>query len=58
MATDAPRVTYTPAEYLARERVAETKSEYVNGEILAMTGASRRHNLVTGNLFREVLISA
>ena len=54
MATDASRVTYTPAEYLARERVAETKSEYLNGEIVAMTGASRRHNLIAGNLYREV----
>lgn len=54
MATDAPRVTYTPAEYLARERLAETKSEYLNGEIIAMSGASRRHNLIVGNLGSEL----
>ena len=31
----------TAAEYLARERAAETKSEYYAGEVFAMTGASR-----------------
>jgi Uma2 family endonuclease len=54
MTVGAARVTYTPAEYLRLERAAETKSEYVNGQILAMTGASRAHNLVTGNVFREL----
>lgn len=41
----------TPEEYLARERRSEHKSEYFGGEIFAMTGASRKHNLVAGNLF-------
>lgn len=41
----------TPEEYLVRERRAEYKSEYYEGEIVAMTGASRRHNLVSGNAF-------
>ncbi|MDQ4075352.1 MAG: Uma2 family endonuclease, partial [Chloroflexota bacterium] len=36
---------YTPEEYLALEREAEYKNEYLNGEIYAMTGASREHNL-------------
>ncbi len=44
-----PRIT--PQEYLAWERLQETRHEYVNGEIHAMTGASRRHNLVNGNIF-------
>jgi len=38
------------AEYLARERAAETKSEYYAGEVFAMTGASLRHNRVVANL--------
>jgi Uma2 family endonuclease len=46
-----PQQRYTPEEYLALERAAEDKSEYFNGEIFAMTGASRRHNLVAGNVF-------
>lgn len=45
----APRLT--PEEYLARERQAEYKSEYVNGRVYAMTGGSRAHNVVAGNLF-------
>ena len=37
----------TPDEYLAFEQQAEVKHEYVNGLIIAMAGASRRHNLLT-----------
>jgi Uma2 family endonuclease len=55
MMTNAqPLVTMTPQEYLAWERQQETRHEYVNGEIHAMTGASRRHNLVCGNLFASL----
>lgn len=35
--------------YLAMERASETKHEYVGGEIVAMTGASREHNLIVAN---------
>jgi Uma2 family endonuclease len=34
---------YTPEEYLALERNAEFKSEYLNGRIIAMSGASPEH---------------
>jgi Uma2 family endonuclease len=44
------KILYTPEEYLALERKAKDKSEYFNGEIFAMTGASRRHNLIAGNV--------
>lgn len=44
-------LTYvTPDEYLRLERQAEYKSEYLNGEIFAMTGASREHNLISTNI--------
>ncbi len=33
----------TPEEYLERERAAEFKSEYYNGEVFAMSGGSRNH---------------
>ncbi len=45
-----PDIRYTPEEYLNMEREAEYKSEYFNGEIFAMSGASRRHNLISLNI--------
>lgn len=43
---------YSAEEYLARERQAPTKSEFYQGEIFAMSGASHEHNLIVGNLLR------
>src|SRR5438105_243768 len=43
---------YTPEQYLELERAAERRSEYVNGEIYLMSGASREHNLIVFNLAR------
>jgi Uma2 family endonuclease len=40
----------TAADYLALERQADTKSEYLNGFIYAMSDASRSHNRITVNL--------
>lgn len=40
----------SPDEYLERERRAEYKSEYFAGEIVAMAGAKRKHNLVSNNV--------
>ena len=48
---------YTPEQYLEMDRKAEFRSEYVNGEILAMAGASREHNLIVTNLVREVSLA-
>lgn len=50
--TVAPTRRLSVEEYLAAERTAETKSEYYAGELFAMTGASRRHNLIVANLMR------
>ncbi len=61
-----PKIRLTPEEYLTIERAAETKSEYFDGEmfplrvegkardLFAMVGASRRHNLIAGNVFGEL----
>jgi Uma2 family endonuclease len=45
---------YTPEEYLALERQAQCKSEYYAGEIFAMAGTSRWHNLIVTNVLREL----
>lgn len=42
----------TPEEYLAIERKSETRHEYFDGEMFAMVGASKRHNLITANIIR------
>lgn len=44
----------TPQQYLAIERAAETRSEYLNGEMVAMTGGNRDHSLILGNLLWEL----
>ncbi len=49
-----PRPKMSPEEYLATERASETKHEYVNGEVYAMAGGSREHNLIVGNLVGEI----
>ncbi|MFM8331589.1 MAG: Uma2 family endonuclease [Candidatus Methylumidiphilus sp.] len=41
-------------EYLALERAADYKSEYVAGCIYAMAGASREHILITFNISRSL----
>ena len=47
---------FTPEEYLSRERKALDKSEYRNGQIHAMPGASHEHNVIMGNTFAELHI--
>ena len=47
-----PRLS--PEDYLAIERSADYKSEYLNGEIFAMVGASEPHNLIVANTIAEL----
>ena len=51
MAAIAVQTHLTPEEYLAWERKAPFKNEYLSGQILAMSRANRAHNLITGNIF-------
>lgn len=41
---------YTPEEYLALEDEAEFRSEYENGEIVAMAGGAINHVRITSNI--------
>ncbi len=46
-----PQHQASPAEYLAFERAqTDTRHEYHNGEIIAMSGASLVHNIIVSNL--------
>ena len=49
-----PKPRLTPEDYLAIERSAEFKSEYFDGEIFAMAGASRAHNSIVLNTGSEI----
>ncbi|MBK1692962.1 Uma2 family endonuclease [Ectothiorhodospira mobilis] len=40
--------------YLEGEKDGEVRHEYVAGQVYAMTGASARHNLITGALFASL----
>ena len=41
---------YTPEEYFELEATSDIRHEYVEGEVFAMAGASKSHNLLKGNL--------
>lgn len=45
-----PKTLLTEEQYLAVERRAEFRSEFHEGEMFAMAGASRRHNRIVTNL--------
>lgn len=44
----------SPEEYLAIERDTTAKHEFYRGEMFAMGGASREHNLITGNVAASI----
>ena len=56
MATVLAEILLTPEEYLVMEREAAFKSEYRDGQIVAMPGASHKHNLIAGNIFGEIYV--
>lgn len=45
-----PKHFLTPDEYLEIEESAEHRSEYFDGEMFLMAGASPRHVLINDNL--------
>ena len=47
---------YTPEEYLALEEKADYKSEYFQGMIYAMSGASLNHNRIEVGSFPSVVL--
>ena len=49
-----PKLKLTAAQYLERERLAEFRSEFYDGEMFAMAGGSRFRNRVNENLSTEI----
>ena len=45
-----PTRPLTPDEYLRLERQAETRSEYWDGQVYALAGASQRHTIIVANI--------
>jgi Uma2 family endonuclease len=43
-------IYFTPEQYLELERNSQFKHEYVQGQAIAMAGATRAHNVITDNL--------
>jgi Uma2 family endonuclease len=42
------------ADYLRIERLAESRSEFFDGETFAIAGGTRSHSLIATNLLREI----
>jgi len=43
-------------DFLENELIADFKSEYHNGEVVKMTGATENHNLIVSNILGELYI--
>ena len=40
----------TVEQYLELEQTNEIRHEYLGGQVFAMSGSSKKHNLITGNI--------
>ena len=49
-----PKTRLTTKQYLEKERAAQYRSEFFRGEMFTMVGASRKHNLIAGNVSRRI----
>ena len=50
MKIDTNHNYFTPEEYIEIEEISPIKHEYLQGQIVAMAGASKAHVIITGNL--------
>jgi Uma2 family endonuclease len=46
---------YSVEEYLEREKTAEFRNEYRDGEIIPMTGGTPNHNQIAGNFYAALM---
>jgi Uma2 family endonuclease len=52
--SSVPQTRISVEEYIAREERAEIKSEYYRGEVFAMSGGTRNHATIVGNIFGQL----
>jgi Uma2 family endonuclease len=52
--SSVPHSYISVEEYLAREDGAEIKSEYYRGEVFAMSGGTRNHATIVGNIYHQL----
>lgn len=52
VATQAPCLS--EQDYLEGEKSSDIRHEYVDGQVYAMAGASKRHGVIAGNLFAHL----
>ncbi len=55
--SSSPVTKLTEQEYLALDRAAEFRSEFLDGEMFAMSGGSMRHARLQRNLITELTVS-
>ena len=48
--------TLSPLTYLTRDRQSKVKSDYIDGQVYQMAGASLNHNLIFADVFGELYI--
>ena len=54
MVNRVPKASFiSEVEYLAGEKIADIKHEYIDGEVFAMAGASASHNRISLNVARK-----
>lgn len=54
MSLPQPKTYYSPEEYLALERAADFRSEYLNGKIFVMAGESLNHGRIKSDANRII----
>lgn len=54
MGLPQPQMPFSADDYLAWESEQAEKSEFFHGEVFAMSGASRRHVTISGNVFASL----
>jgi Uma2 family endonuclease len=50
MKSTAENIKISITDYLEGELISDVKHEYINGDVYAMAGAKRPHNIISMNL--------